>query len=313
MNQIGIAVGKFTDPRLTADGSPRAHVAFQGLDTLWFNTGTLCNLACTNCYIESSPRNDALVYLSRAEARSFLDEAAALAHPPREIGFTGGEPFMNPDMIAMAADALEAGFRVLILTNAMKPMAHVKAALDGLRLAHPGRLSLRVSLDGYRPETHEELRGPRSWAPTLAGLNWLCAQGFDVSVAGRTLWGESEAETRAGFAALFAAQGWPIDAADPARLVLFPEMDDVTDVPEITESCWGILHKSPASVMCSSSRMVVKAKGASAPHVVSCTLLPYDPQFAMGASLAEATAPVSLNHRFCAQFCVLGGASCSAG
>lgn len=312
MNILDIQSQKFRDPRVTADGSPRAHVDMIGLDTLWFNTGTLCNLACINCYIESSPRNDALVYISRAETRVFLDEAASLAHRPREIGFTGGEPFMNPDMIAMAGDALDLGFSVLILTNAMKPMHHVKAALDRLRLAHPGRLSLRVSLDGYKPETHEELRGPRSWTPTLEGVDWLCAQGFDVSIAGRTIWGEDEPLTRAGFAALFAAQGWAIDALDPARLVLFPEMDDVTDVPEITTSCWGILDKSPAAIMCANSRMVVKAKGAPAPHVVSCTLLPYDTEFAMGATLADALKPVSLNHRFCAQFCVLGGASCSA-
>lgn len=302
---------KFSDPVLTADGSTRARVAFTGLDTLWFNTGTLCNLACKNCYIESSPRNDALVYLTRAEVAGFLDEAASLAHRPAEIGFTGGEPFMNPDMIAMATDALEAGFRVLILTNAMKPMQHVKAPLAALHAAHPGKLALRVSLDGYRARDHEELRGPRSWTPTLDGLTWLVAQGFDVSVAGRTIWGEDEPTTRAGFAALYAELGLALDALDPARLVLFPEMDEARDVSEITEQCWTILDKSPASIMCANSRMVVKAKTRAAPHVVSCTLLPYADDFDMGGTLAEASKSVALNHRFCAQFCVLGGASCS--
>lgn len=306
------AILKFADPAVTADGSPRAHVPFSGFDTLWFNTGTLCNLACRNCYIESSPRNDALVYLSRAEVRTFLDEAAGLAHPPAEIGFTGGEPFMNPDMIGMADDALAAGFRVLILTNAMKPMQHVKPALAALHAAHPGRLSLRVSLDGYRQRDHEDLRGPRSWAPTLEGLTWLVAQGFDVSVAGRTIWGADEPATRAGFAAFYADHGLALDAADPARLVLFPEMDEARDVPEITEQCWTILNKAPASVMCANSRMVVKAKTRAAPHVVSCTLLPYANDFDMGTTLSDASKPVALNHRFCAQFCVLGGASCSA-
>mgnify|MGYP003666232284 FL=1 len=302
---------KFSDPAVTADGSARARVAFTGLDTLWFNTGTLCNLACRNCYIESSPRNDALVYLSRAEVRTYLEEAAHLAHRPAEIGFTGGEPFMNPDMIGMAGDALDAGFRVLILTNAMRPMQHVKPALATLHAAHPGKLSLRVSLDGYRARDHEDLRGPRSWAPTLDGLTWLVTQGFDISVAGRTIWGEDEATTRAGFAKLYTDLGLALDAADPARLVLFPEMD-AHDVPEITEQCWAILGKSPASVMCANSRMVVKAKDRAAPHVVSCTLLPYADDFDMGATLVDASKPVALNHRFCAQFCVLGGASCSA-
>mgnify|MGYP003633103682 CR=1 FL=1 len=305
--------GKFTNTLVTADGSARAHVPFKGFETLWFNTGTLCNLACHNCYIESSPRNDALVYLSRAEVADYLAEAGGLSHRPVEIGFTGGEPFMNPDMIGMAEDALAAGYRVLILTNAMKPMHHVKASLLDLHIRFPKKLALRISLDGYTSEAHEELRGPRSWEPTLAGLTWACAQGFDVAVAGRTVWGESEAQSRAGFAKLFAALGLALDAADPARLVLFPEMEADRDVAEITEQCWGILDKTPDSVMCSNSRMVVKPKGAARPHVASCTLLPYAPDFAMGDTLAASMRDVSLNHPFCAQFCVLGGASCSAG
>jgi sulfatase maturation enzyme AslB (radical SAM superfamily) len=49
---------KFRDPGLTAKGETRATVALRDLETLWFNTGTLCNLTCRHCYIESSPRND---------------------------------------------------------------------------------------------------------------------------------------------------------------------------------------------------------------------------------------------------------------
>ena len=88
-------------------------------------------------------------------------------------------------------------------------------------------------------------------------------------------------------------------------------MDPAADVPEISEACWDILHVAPAAMMCASSRMVVKAKGAERPHVVACTLLPYDPQFALGPTLAKAPREVSLNHPHCARFCVLGGASCS--
>jgi predicted phosphodiesterase len=302
---------KFSDPDVTATGERRASVPLVHLETLWFNTGTLCNIACHNCYIESSPRNDRLVYLSRAEIRGFLDEAARLRPPPAEIGFTGGEPFMNPDILGMIEDALAAGFRVLVLTNAMKPMQRLKAPLSDLGRRYGGQLTLRVSVDHYAPERHEELRGAGTWQPSLEGLTWLIAGGFDVSVAGRTLWDESESALRAGYAALFRTLGLAIDADDPARLVLFPEMEADADVPEITERCWGILGKTPQSVMCATSRMVVKRKGAARPVVVSCTLLPYDEGFTMGASLAEAARPVKLNHRHCARFCVLGGASCS--
>ena len=89
-------------------------------------------------------------------------------------------------------------------------------------------------------------------------------------------------------------------------------IDNVMEVPEITTQCWDILGKSPDSVMCSNARMVVKRRGADEPVVLACTLLAYDPQFELGRTLAEASRPVSLNHRHCAKFCVLGGASCSA-
>ncbi len=82
-------------------------------------------------------------------------------------------------------------------------------------------------------------------------------------------------------------------------------------MPEITIACWGILHKSPDDVMCASSRMVVQRAEADRPAVLACTLLAYDPRFELGATLAEAARPVSLNHPFCASFCVLGGAACS--
>ena len=304
---------KFSDPEMTAGGHPRAQVALAALDTLWVNTGTLCNLTCRNCYIESSPRNDRLAYLSRAEMLSYLDEIARDRLPTRLIGFTGGEPFMNPDLIAMLGDVLSRGLSALVLTNAMKPMHKRRAALLDLRARHGDRLSVRVSMDHYAAPVHEAERGARTWQPTLDGLVWLARHGFPVDVAGRKLSGEPEPALRAGFARLFAQAEVPIDAFDPVRLMLFPEMDAARDVPEITEACWGILHKTPDSVMCASSRMVVKRRGAERPAVLACTLLPYDPRFEMGATLAEASRPVALNHPHCAAFCVLGGAACSRG
>ena len=305
--------GKFEDPALTAKGEDRATVALAGLHTLWFNTGTLCNITCQNCYIESSPTNDALVYLTAGEVGRYLDEAEALNAPLEEIGFTGGEPFMNPDMIAMAEAALSRGLRVLILTNAMLPMQRksVRAGLLELNKRYGAHMTLRVSLDHHRADEHDAMRGKGSYAVSLQGMRWLRDNGFTMSVAARTIWGESDAEARAGFARLFADERFAINAASPGALVLFPEMDERVDVPEITTACWSILGKNPHDVMCASARMVVKRKGADTPAVLACTLLPYDPQFELGETLAAASRPVALNHRHCAKFCVLGGASCS--
>jgi uncharacterized Fe-S cluster-containing radical SAM superfamily protein len=303
---------KFRDPEVTAKGEPRAVVRLGALSTLWINTGTLCNIACRNCYIESSPKNDALSYITAAEVRAYLDEAAAIGAPLEEVGFTGGEPFLNRDLPAMLEDVLGRGHAALVLTNAMKPMMNHARALLALREAFGERLTLRVSVDHHEAALHDLERGEGTFARTLEGLVWLSRHGFRIHVAGRAgFGGGDEASMRRGYAALFAAHGIAIDAADPVALMLFPEMDAETDVPEITEACWGILRKSPDSLMCASSRMVVKRRGAERPAVVACTLLPYDPAFELGATLAEASRPVALNHPHCATFCVLGGAACS--
>ncbi len=309
-----VNTGKFQNPSRTAKGEPRAIVALSNPETLWFNTGTLCNITCANCYIESSPSNDRLVYITAGEVRDYLDQIKARKWPVSEIAFTGGEPFMNPQMNAMARTSLERGYNVLILTNAMRPMMRksVKAGLRALVAEFGDKLTLRISVDHWSQKLHDKERGTGAYAHTLAGMKWLRDAGIRMTVAGRTMWHESESEAHEGYRAFYARHGFDIDAADPGQTVLFPEMDEQADVPEITTKCWDILGKSPDDVMCSSSRMVVKRRGAETPVVLACTLLPYAPEFELGQTLAEAERDVALNHPHCAKFCVLGGASCSA-
>ena len=63
-------------PRLDGAGERRAVVPLKRLETVWFNTGTLCNIDRANCYIESSPKNDRLSYLTLDDVVPFLDEIA---------------------------------------------------------------------------------------------------------------------------------------------------------------------------------------------------------------------------------------------
>ena len=301
---------KFQDPDVTANGEARASVALRSLETLWLNTGTLCNLECANCYIESSPRNDRLAYLSCAEAEDYFDEIATERLGTRQVGITGGEPFMNPQIIEILEAALGRGLEVLALTNAMKPMAYRKKKLLGLRDKYGRQLSLRVSLDHFTKEGHELERGPSSWQPALDGLKWLSAKDFSLSVAGRIFASKDQLLLRHRYAELFATENIGVDAYNPAALTLFPSMDTAIDVPEVTTGCWDQLGVRPEDQMCASSRMVVKRRGAQKPVIMPCTLLPYDPQFEMGSRLSESTGSVKLNHHYCAQFCVLGGSNC---
>ncbi|MEM1074453.1 MAG: radical SAM protein [Pseudomonadota bacterium] len=313
-DQLEANVGKFVDPDITATGEERARVALTSPKTLWFNTGTLCNIQCINCYIDSSPTNDALVYIDAQEVDQYLDQIDERGWPITEIAFTGGEPFMNPNMNDMARAALARGYDVLILTNAMRPMMRpdVQSGLIALNEAFPGKLTLRISIDHFEPSLHDAERGIGAFSKTLAGMIWLRDNDFRMAVAGRSIMGDSDAESRAGFARLFEEYAFNIDAQDPAITVLFPEMDLAVEVPEITTSCWEILNKSPDAMMCASSRMIVKRRGDDSPVVLACTLLPYTPEFQLGRTLEEAEKDVALNHPHCAKFCVLGGASCSA-
>jgi len=292
---------KFKDPRITAKGEKRAQVFFKKLDTLWFNTGSQCNIECANCYIKSSPTADHFIYLTPEDMAPYLDEIDDMGQGPIEIAFTGGEPYLNPHAIKLSE-------------MAMKPMMRprVQAGLLDLQKRYPGKMTLRVSLDHFTLKGHDQERGDGSFDIALKGLAWLTDNKFDLHIAGRAMFSESEDSARMGYAELISREGWKIDASNPAHVMLFPEMDEEVDVPEITVACWGILNINPNSMMCANSRMVVRRKGEDRPVVLACTLLWDDVQFETGKTLKDALGPVALNHPHCSKFCVLGGASCSA-
>ena len=301
---------KFNNLDTTKTGERRASVRLKGLKTLWFNTGTLCNLTCKNCYIESSPTNDRLVYLTTREVVAFLDELGSLKPVMVEVAFTGGEPFMNPDFLEMVTECAQRGHRVMILTNAMRPMMKCESMLLNLQARFAHLITMRVSLDHYTPFLHDLYRGGRAFETALMGLKWLSDNGFNIHIAGRTVWDETEKMLRSGFACLCNRENIAVDAFDAAQLILFPEMDETLDVPEITEACWSVLGVNPDDMMCATSRMIVKRKGALKPTVLPCTLLPYDTELELGDTLKNAEKTVRLNHPHCSRFCVLGGGSC---
>ena len=299
---------KFKDQKVTADGSNRAFIEARNIKTLWFNTGTLCNIECKNCYIESSPKNDRLVYLTFEEVKSFIDEALDKNLGTNEIGFTGGEPFMNKDIMKMIDYSLNKKFKVLVLSNAMKPMLNRTNEL--IKLNHPN-LIIRVSIDHYQKEKHEEIRGKKTYDVMLQGLKWLNENNFNYTLATRLLWDEKEEDLRKNFGAFIKNNNLRLDTNSPKQLVTFAEMDEKMDTPEITTSCWDLLKKDPNDVMCSWSRMVVRKKNSKSPSVIACTLLPYADEFDLGETLTNSLQKIYLNHKHCSKFCVLGGSSCS--
>ena len=205
---------KFSDPYITAKNEQRAVVSLTALRTL-------CNITCRNCYIESS-RNDRLAYLDVVDIRPYLDEIDRDKLGTTETGFTGGEPFMNPAFIDLLQECLSRRFSVLVLTNAMAPMRRFHKSLVKLRDQPGDKLTIRVSLDHYTAERHDEERGAGGYWKTLEGLLWLTKKRLQACGRGRTVWEENETSLRAGYAELFAKYDIPLNADDPRELLLFP-------------------------------------------------------------------------------------------
>lgn len=299
---------KFQDPLLTAKGDIRAFVDLTSLQTLWFNTGTKCNLECRNCYIESSPVNSRLSFLSASDVKPYLEEIKKFNLGTKNINFTGGEPFINPNIIGILDLCLSAGHEVLVLTNAYNILKRHEKNLNGLHEKYGEKLKLRISLDHYTKAVHEKERGEGTFTKTLEQIKKLYNDGHNISIAGRSLLNEKDSGY--DYQQLLINHGINIDINE--KLVIFPEMDSDRDVPEITTKCWGILNKKSTDQMCATERMIVKRAGDDRPIVMPCTLLAYDEQFNLGKTLNDSNTRVQLNHRFCAEFCILGGASCSS-
>src|SRR5436305_3606425 len=156
---------------------PAPRVELKSLDTLWFQVGgTVCNLACTHCFVSCSPTNHTHEMMTLAEVRRNLDEAARLG--VREYYFTGGEPFLNPEMEAILAATLEVG-PATVLTNGLLLDPGRCARLKALADASDYSLDFRVSLDGWDAASNDPIRGEGTFERILAGIRNLHAAGLN--------------------------------------------------------------------------------------------------------------------------------------
>ena len=165
-------------------------VVLGSLDELWFQVaGTRCNLTCTHCFISCSPHNDSFGFLTLADVERRLQESVEWG--VKEFYFTGGEPFLNPDLIAILERTLDFG-PATVLTNGtvLKP-----EWLERLRAAEQGSLyslEFRVSIDGPTPELNDPIRGPRTFERAMCGVELLVQFGFLPIITMTRVWDESQ-------------------------------------------------------------------------------------------------------------------------
>ena len=161
-------------------------VPLTSLDQLWFQVaGTVCNLRCTHCFISCSPDNHSFWFMTRKQVRTTLEESAGMG--VKEYYFTGGEPFMNNEMVDILDDTLAYG-PATVLTNAtLLPERRV----EELRTIAEGRcypLELRVSVDGPTPAINNAIRGEGTFERAMDGVRLLVDAGFRPIITTMQSW-----------------------------------------------------------------------------------------------------------------------------
>jgi MoaA/NifB/PqqE/SkfB family radical SAM enzyme len=287
-------------------GNPRGYIQPRSLKELWVHTGTICNLHCSFCLEGSKPGDNRLNPVTLADVKRFIQEALALG--TEQFSFTGGEPFVIPEMVSILEYALDFN-PCLVLTNATEPLLNRLSQVAPLaNKLFP--LSFRVSLDHPDPGKHDAERGLGKFELSLKTLRALHGLGFHVSIARQSANGEDIEAVNRAYLPYFGKAGLPEDT----HIIVFPDFHEPgshPDVPQITESCMTTYktEEQREGFMCSFSKMVVKKGGRM--RVYACTLVDDDEDYDLGGSLSEAMKiRVMLKHHRC-YTCFAKGASCS--
>lgn len=281
-------------------------VSLRALDQLWFQvSGTVCNLKCSHCFISCAPDNHSFWFLSRDEVRASLDASVTLG--VKEYYFTGGEPFMNREMLGILEDTLRIG-PATVLTNATLLPRRTVDALARLAADSPYTLELRVSIDGTSAETNDAIRGPGTFDRALDAVGRLTTAGFLPIITTMQTWPDADTDAvLAAFRAVLASVGYDrprLKILPPLRIGAEAERDrGYDDAERVTAE---MMAGYPQEwLLCSSARLV------TASGVWACPILLDHPSARLGATLEEAVAaPAHLSEQAC-YTCWVNGAICS--
>lgn len=290
----------------TPAGEPRGFIRSHQLEEVWFHTGTACNLACPFCLEGSKPGDNRLQLARFDDVRPFIDDAVSMG--VQQFSFTGGEPFINKDIVQILDYALHYQ-PCLVLTNATEPLIKRLRQLEPL-LKRPNPLQFRVSLDHFEAEQHDKGRGEGMFARALEGMHGLYQMGFSLSIASQVIANTDPGEVATYFSKVLRAAGLPGNLPRIEFPEFHPPTAEVT-VPQVTAHCMATLQTelSRQQFMCAFSRMVVKIDNRM--QVYACTLVDDDPDYALAETLADSLhVPVSMKHHRCYS-CFRFGASCS--
>jgi AdoMet-dependent heme synthase len=284
--------------------SPPA-VPLLALDTLWFQVaGTVCNIECTHCFISCSPTNHSHEMMSLADVEMRLEEARELG--VREYYFTGGEPFMNRDLLPILAATLRQG-PATVLTNGMLLRPEVCRRLRELFDASEYSLDVRVSLDGFDRESHDAIRGKGVWNRVMIGLKNLADAGLNPVITVTTAAeGVASAEGRTRFLGLIRGFGFARPRLKVLSLFRIGAEEQRTRAYEDWERLTGLAltEEDARTLQCSTCRM------ATSKGVYVCPILIEEPAARMGDTLADTLRPFALKYGAC-HTCWVDGVTCT--
>lgn len=285
----------------TPDGQPYGWIEFTQLHELWIHTGTDCNLRCPTCFERAGPGVSRLQAPSLADIMRYANEAQGLG--VRQFGLTGGEPFVNNDILPML-EFLSERAPCLVLSNGTEPLLNRLPALRS-RALKADALRFRISLDYPDAPRHDAGRGRGALDLALRSIGELLAMDFAVSIARRRDKKEDADAVAAQYKELFIHANLPADIP----LISFPDLQR-DDVSHITGQCVRTYHtpESRKGFMCAYSRMLVRQNNRM--RLYSCTLADDDAAFDFGPELSSAIARETfLTHKRCFA-CFAGGVSC---
>lgn len=279
-------------------------VELRSLDTLWFQVaGTICNLACSHCFISCSPTNHTHEHLSLQRVLEVLDEAVVLG--VKEYYFTGGEPFLNPEMEAILGATLAVG-PATVLTNGLLLDPERCRRLRTLADASPYSFDLRISLDGYDALSNDPIRGEGTFERILDGAAQAEEAGLTpVMTVTEVHRANSTQEGRQRFLELLQSRG-----ISRPRLKILPvfQIGAEAERSQAYESWQRLGEMDPGEagwdhLQCSNCRMVTDQ------GIWVCPILVNEPSGRMGDHLADTLDGFPLEHPAC-WTCHVHGVSC---
>jgi molybdenum cofactor biosynthesis enzyme MoaA len=290
-------------PAAQLEGPAGPPVPFRWLDTLWIQvTGTLCNIACQHCFISCGPKATRIPVMSVAEVQRALDEGRDAGM--RQVYFTGGEPFLHPEIRTLVERALDVA-ALTVVTNGILIDDAVAGWLAAAFERSRNSLDVRVSLDGMNAAQNDPVRGRGTFEQIVAALTRLGAAGLSPVVTVVEHEPELEgADARAGF--LDFVRGLGIRRP---RIKFLP----LLRIGREERRTHGYAHRlgdEPLPPAVESSLLCASARCVTAQGVFTCPILVEEESARLGATVVEAARPIRLGWSAC-QTCVLDGLRCN--